>query len=105
MKQLYFGDSSSLQRGIGLASVSQIALPASLASATGANCALLCILPQDYVYASFEKALSLWLIKADQSEGPSVFIQKHWSSPFSDATFDQLITDLDAENVKRLNVY
>ena len=40
--------------GIGIASASQIALPAFLASATGAKCALSCILPEDYVDASFE---------------------------------------------------
>ena len=91
--------------GIGFASASQIALPAFLASATGAKCALSCILPEDYVDASFEKALNLWLTKANLSEAPSDFIQKHWTSPLSDTTFDQLITDLDVENVKRLNAY
>ena len=91
--------------GIGIASASQIALPAFLASATGAKRALSCILPEDYVDASFEKALDLWLTRANLTEAPSGSIQKHWSSPLSDATFDQLITDLDAENVKRLNAY
>ena len=90
---------------IGIASASQIALPAFLASATGAKCALLCILPEDHVDSSFEKALNLWLTKANLSEAPSDFIQKHWTSPMSDATFDQLIADLDAENVKLLNPY
>ena len=84
---------------------SQIALPAFLASATGAKCALSCILPEDYLDASFEKALNLWLTKANLSEAPSDFIQKHWRSPLGNATFDQLITDLDVENVKRLNAY
>ena len=91
--------------GIGIASASQIALPAFSASATGAKCALSCILPEDYVDASFEKALNLWLTKANLSEAPSDFIQKHWTSPLSDTTFDQLITDLNVENVKRLNAY
>ena len=91
--------------GIGIALVSQIALPAFLASATGAKCALSCILPEDYVDALFEKALNLWLTKANLSEALSDFIQKHWTSPLSDATFDQLITDLDVKNVKRLNAY
>ena len=91
--------------GIGIASASQIALPAFSASATGAKCALSCILPEDFVDASFEKALNLWLTKANLSEAPSDFMQKHWTSPLSDATFDQLITDLDVENVKRLNAY
>ena len=91
--------------GIGIASASQIALPAFLASATGAKCALSCILPGDYVDASFEKALNLWLTKANLSEAPSDFVQKHWTSPLSDTTFDKLITDLDVENVKRLNAY
>ena len=54
-------------------------------------------LPEDYVDASFEKALKLWLTKANLSEAPSDFIQKHWTSPSSDATFDQLITDPDVE--------
>ena len=45
------------------------------------------------------------MTKANLSEAPSDFIQKHWTSPLSDATFDQLITDLDVENVKRLNAY
>ena len=40
-----------------------------------------------------------------RSDLPSGFIQKHWTSPLSDTTFDQLITDLDVENVKRLNAY
>ena len=84
---------------------SQIALPAFLASATGAKCALSCILPENYVDASFEKALSLWLGKSNLSEAPSDFIQKHWTSPLADVIFDQLITDLDAENVRRLNAY
>ena len=66
---------------------------------------LSCILPEDYVDASFEKALNLWLTKANLSEAPSDFIQKLWTSPLSDTTFDQLITDLDAEKVKRLNAY
>ena len=91
--------------GIGIVSASQIALPAFLASPTGAKCALSCILPEDYVDASFEKALNLWLTKANLSEAPSDFIQNHWTSPLSDTTFDQLITDLDVENVKRLNAY
>ena len=91
--------------GIGIASASQIALPAFLASASGAKRALSCILPEDYVDASFEKALDLWLARANLTEAPSDSIQKHWTSPLSDATFDQLITDLDAENVKRLNAY
>ena len=91
--------------GIGIASASQIALPAFLASATGAKCALSCILPENYVDASFEKALSLWLGKSNLSEAPSDFIQKHWTSPLADVMFDQLITDLDADNVKRLNAY
>ena len=60
---------------------------------------------QDYVDASFEKALDLWLARAKLTEAPSDSIQKHWTSPLSDATFEQLITDLDAENVKRLNAY
>ena len=88
------------KEGIGIASASQIALPAFLASRNGAKCALSCILPEDYVDASFEKALNLWLTKANLSEAPSDFIQKHWTSPLSAATFDQLITDLDVENVK-----
>ena len=91
--------------GIGIASASQTALPAFLASASGAKRALSCILPEDYVDASFEKALDLWLARANLTEAPSDSIQKHWTSPLSDATFDQLITDLDAENVKRLNAY
>ena len=91
--------------GIGIASASQIALPAFLASATGAKRALSCILPEDYVDASFEKALDLWLTRANLTEAPSDSIQKHWTSPLSDAIFDQFITDLDAENVKRLNAY
>ena len=91
--------------GIGIALASQIALPAFLASATGAKCSLSCILPEAYVDASFEKALNLWLTKANLSEAQSDFIQKHWTSPLSDTTFDQLITDLDVENVKRLNAY
>ena len=45
--------------GIGIASASQIALPAFLDSATSGKCALSCILPEDYVDASFEKALNL----------------------------------------------
>ena len=48
---------------IGIASAFQIALPAFLASATGAKRALSCILLEDYVDASFEKALDLWLTK------------------------------------------
>ena len=51
--------------------------------------------PEDYVDASFEEELNLWLKKANLSETPSYFIQKHWTSPLSDATFDQLTTDLD----------
>ena len=47
----------------------------------------------------------MWLTKANLSEAPSDFIQKHWTSPWSDTTFDQLITDLDVESVKRLNAY
>ena len=76
--------------GIGIASASQIALPAFLASASGAKRALSCILPEDYVDASFEKALDLWLARANLTEAPSDSIQKHWTSPLSDATFDQL---------------
>ena len=91
--------------GVGIASSFQSALPAFSASATGAKFALSCILPEDYVDASFEKALNLWLTKANLSEAPSDFIQKHWTSPLSDTIFDQLITDLDLENVKRLNAY
>ena len=90
---------------IGIASASQIALPAFLASASGVKRALSCILPEDYVDASFEKALDLWLARANLTEAPSDSIRKHWTSPLSDATFDQLITDLDAEKVKRLNAY
>ena len=60
---------------------------------------------EDYVDASSEKALNLWQTKANLLEAPSDSIQKHWTSPLSDATFDQLITDLDVENVKRLNAY
>ena len=97
--------SQSPKGGIGIASASQIALPAVLASASGAKRALSCILPEDYVDASFEKALDLWLARANLTEAPSDSIQKHWTSPLSDATFDQLNTDLDAENVKRLNAY
>ena len=97
--------SQSPKGGIGIASACQIALPAFLASATGAKCALSCILPEDYVDALFEKALNLWLTKANLSEAPSDFIQKHWTSPFSATHFDQLNTDLDVENVKRLNAY
>ena len=91
--------------GIGIASASQIAFPAFLASATGAKCALSCILPEDYVDSSFEKALNLWLTKANLSEAPSDVIQKHWTSLLSNAIFDQLITDLDVENVRKLNAY
>ena len=65
--------------------------------------ALSCILPEDYVDASFDKAPNLWLPKANLTELPSDFNQKHWTTPLSDATFDQLKTDLDAENVRRLN--
>ena len=63
--------------GIGIASASQIALPAFLASATGAKRALSCILLEDYVDASFEKALDLWLTRANLTEAPSDSIQKH----------------------------
>ena len=49
--------------------------------------------------------MNLWLTKTNLSEAPSDFIQKHWTSPLSDTTFDQLITDLDVENVRRLNAY
>ena len=66
---------------------------------------LSCILPEDYVDASFEKALNLWLTKANLSEAPSDVIEKHWTSPLSDGTFDQLITNLDMKNVKRFNAY
>ena len=52
-----------------------------------------------------KKALTLCLKKANLSEATSDLIQKHWTSPLSDATFDQFITDLDMENVKRLNAY
>ena len=93
------------KEGIGIASASQIALPAFLASTTDAKCALLRIFPENYVDASFEKALTLWLTRANLSEAPSCFIQKHWTYLLSNATFDQLITDLVAENVKRLNAY
>ena len=61
--------------GIGIASASQIALPAFLASASGAKSALSCILPEDYVDASFEKALDLWLARANLTEAPSDSIQ------------------------------
>ena len=78
-----FNESSYIQAilpaskgGIGIASASQIALPSFLASATGAKCVLSCILPEDYVDASFEKALNLWRTKANLSEAPSDFIQK-----------------------------
>ena len=91
--------------GIGIVLASQIALLAFIASATGAKCALSCILPDDYVDASFEKTLNLWLTKANLSEAPPDFLQKHWTSPVSDATFDQLITDVDVEKFKRLNAY
>ena len=91
--------------GIGIASASQISLPAFLASGTAAKCALSCVFSEDYVDASFERALNLWLTKANLSEAPSEFIQIHWTFPLSDATFDQLITDLDVENVKQLNAY
>ena len=57
--------------GIGIASASQIDLPAFLASASGAKRALSCILPEDYVDASFEKALDLWLGRANLTEAPS----------------------------------
>ena len=90
---------------IGISSVSQVALPAFLASATGAECALSCILPEDYVDASFEKAPNLWLTSANLTEAPSDLIQKHWTSPLNDATFDQLITDINTKNVKRLNAF
>ena len=63
------------KRGIGIVSTSQIALPAFLASATGTKSALFCILPEDYVDASFGKALKLWLTKANLSEAPPDFIQ------------------------------
>ena len=79
--------------GIGIVSASQIAFPAFSASATGAKCALSSNFPEDYVDASFEKALNLWLTKANLSEAPPDFIQKHWTSPLSDATFDLLITE------------
>ena len=66
ISNVYFNESSYTQAilpvfkgGIGIASASQIALPAFLASATGAKCALSCILPEGYVDASLEKALSL----------------------------------------------
>ena len=78
--------------GIGIASASQIALPAFLASATGAKCALSCILPVEYVDAPFEKALNLWLTKANLSEAPSDFIQNHWTSPLSDTTLQGVQT-------------
>ena len=58
-----------------------------------------------HVDASFEKALNLWLTRTNLSKAPSDFIQKHWTSLFSDATFEQLITDLDAKDVKRLIAY
>ena len=47
----------------------------------------------------------MWLTRANISEALSDFVQNHWTSPLSDATFEQLITGLDAENVKRLNAY
>ena len=81
---------------IGIASAFQIVLPAFLASATGAKCVLLCNLPEDYVDASFERALILWLTSANLSEAPSDLIQKYLTSPLSDATFDQHMADLDA---------
>ena len=52
-----------------------------------------------------EKKKHLWLTKANLSKAPSEYIQKHWTSALSDATFDQLITDLDVEKVKKLNAY
>ena len=68
--------------GIGIVLASQIALLAFLDSATGANCALSCILPEDYVDASFEKAINLWLTTANLSEAPPDFSQKHWTFSF-----------------------
>ena len=47
--------------------------------------------------------MNLWLTRANLLEAPSDFIQKHLTSPLSDATFDQLLADLVAENVKSLN--
>ena len=41
----------------------------------------------------------------DLLEAQSDFIQKYWKSPLSYATFDQLVTDLDAEKVEILNAY
>ena len=71
--------------GIGIASASQIALAASLDSAMGVKCALSC--PKDYVDASFEKALNLWLTTTNLTEAPSDFIQNHWTSPLTEFTF------------------
>ena len=68
----------------GIASASQIDLHAFLVSATGAKCALLCILLGDYVDASFEKVLTLWLTRTNLSGAPFDFIQKHWTSHLSD---------------------
>ena len=47
----------------------------------------------------------MWLTKANLTEAPPDFIQNYWTSPLSDATFHQLITHLDAENVERLSAY
>ena len=89
----------------GIASSSQITLLAVLVSATGAKCALSCFFLEDYVDVSFQKALKLWLTRTNLSEALSNFIQEQGLSPLSDATFDQLITDLDAGNVKKLNAH
>ena len=46
--------------GTGIASASQIALHAFLASATGAKCVLSCILPEDYVDQGYQFLAKYW---------------------------------------------
>ena len=88
---------------LGVSSASLLALPAILASASGASDFLKTIFSEAFENVSFTKALQKWLSLTNEQESPLDRTQKNWTQPVFVKTAQDLISRLDDKRSKVFN--
>ena len=112
MCNVNFDDISSTQLallaemgGLGVSSLSFLALPAFLASAFGASDFLTTVFSETFEDVSFTKALENWLSLTNEQESPIDGTQKKWTQPVFVKTAQELISRMDDKRSKVFNAY
>ena len=91
--------------GLGVSSASLLALPAFLASASGASDFLTMIFSETFEDVSFTKALEKWLSLTKEQESPLDGTQKNWTQPVYVGTAQDLISRMDDKPSKVFNAH